>query len=224
MPKKPNESGSNASRQNPKFDWKGSPSLRRVHALNERCLEVMVQLARADRERPAIDVVNRFRSLWCSLDVPARQRAARCPVLLIDVHFQSWDWWRWANDPRSGNRRAVLPQPYFPARAAGELMRETLMLAWSTAGADQSTASVLLGMTPAVSKIIAELEPQDVERIAARYSRHLRPRWEDLPQFWRRLLSAARAGDEDLLHDAHLHSIQLLGGELIPTLDNSAAR
>lgn len=223
MPKEPSESSASAAPKTPRFDWKGSSSLRRVHALNERCLEVMVQIARTNRERTAIDVINRFRSSWCGLDMAARQRAARCPVLLVDVNFQSEGWWRWADDARYGKCRPAIRQPCFPAKAAGELMRETLMLAWSTAGADRNAASVLIGMTPAVSNIVAELEPQDVERIAARHSRHLRPRWEDFPPFWRKLLSAARDGDEDLLHDIHLHSIQLLGGELIPRLDNPAA-
>jgi len=223
MPKAPSDSKSDSTPTALRVEWRSTPSLRRVHALNERSIEVMVQLARASRERASIDVVNRFRSLLSGLDIAARRRAARCPVLLMDVHFQSGDWWRWAGAPRSAGRRRVLPQNGFPAKLAGELMRETLMLAWSTAGADRSAACVLLGMTPAVSNIIAELGPQDVERISARHSRHLRPRWEDLPAFWKGLLIAARDGDEDLLHDVHLHSIQLLGGELIPQLEKSAA-
>lgn len=98
-------------------------------------------------------------------------------------------------------------------------MRETLMLAWSTVAFDRGTASVLFGMTPAVCNIIAGLSPQDVERIAARNSRYLRPRWEEFPMFWGKILTAAREGNEDALHDVRLHGMQLLGSELLPLLE-----
>lgn len=93
------------------------------------------------------------------------------------------------------------------------------MLAWSTVALDRGAATLLLGMTPAVGSTIAELDPQDVERIAARHSRHLRPRWEDLPAFWCKLLTAAKDGDEAAIRETHLHGIQLLGSELLPLLD-----
>jgi hypothetical protein len=112
----------------------------------------------------------------------------------------------------------VLPAA-LTGRIASELMRETLMLAWSTVAFERGAASILFGMTPAVGSIIAELGPQDVERIAARHSRHLQPRWEDFPGFWGKLLSAARDGDEDALHEIHLHGMQLIGSELLTLLD-----
>lgn len=98
-------------------------------------------------------------------------------------------------------------------------MRETLMLAWNVVSIDRGAATLLLGMAPSVATMLVELGPQDVERIAARHGRHLRPRWEDLPQFWSNLLQAADGNDEDSLYKLHLHGIQLLGSELIPLLE-----
>jgi hypothetical protein len=223
MPKEPARANTNLPPPIPTYEWRGVHALKRIHALNERCLEVMAQLARAERERTNVEIIDRLRSLWRGMDMLACRRAARAPILLVDVHFRSEEWWRWARDARSGHRRGLLVRPCFPPRMASELMRETLMLAWSTAGVDRATAFVLLGMTPSVGSIIAELGPQDVERIAARHSGHLRPRWEDCPAFWRKLLKTACDADEDSLRDVHLHSIQLIGGALISVLDDSAA-
>lgn len=204
------------------FTWKGQPALRRVHALNARCLEVMVLLARGERELIVLPIVDGHRGLWRGLNEGARTLAARTPFLLMDVHFQDAEWWRWTKDSRNNRRRKIVLRAAFGGKTAGELMRETLMLAWSTVALDRGAATILFGMTPAVVSAITELDPQDVERIAARHSRHLRPRWEDLPAFWCKLLTAAKDGDEAALHEAHLHGIQLLGSELLPLLDGGS--
>lgn len=201
------------------FTWKGAQALGRVHALNERCLELLAQLARTDRRQIDLAIVRQHRSLWRSLNATARKRAACTPFLLTDLHFQDADWWRSANDLRTHRRRKMVLRAAFSGRIASELMRETLMLAWSTVAFDRGAASIMLGMTPAVSGIIAGLGPQDVERIAARHSSHLQPRWKDLPAFWGKLLVAARDGNEEALHQIHLHGAQLIGSELLPLLD-----
>ena len=203
----------------PAFAWKGAQALKGVHALNERCIELLAHVARTERDRIDLAIVSRHRSLWRTLNATARGKAARTPLLLVDVNFQDADWWRWAKDPRLSGRRKMVPHAAFAGKIAGELMREALMLAWSTATSDCDTAGVLLGMTPAVSGIIAGLGPQDVERIAARHSKHLRPRWEHFPAYWGKLLIAARDGDQDVLHEIHIHGMQLLGSEMLPLLD-----
>lgn len=201
------------------FAWRGAQALKRVHALNERCLELLTHLARADREQTTLAIVNQHRSLWRSLSATARKRAARTPFLLVDVHFQDAEWWRSVKDPRQNRRSKMVLQAALTGKIASELMRETLMLAWSTVAFERGAASILFGMTPTVGGIIAELGPQDVERIAARHSRYLQPRWADFPAFWGKLLSAARDGDEEALHEIHLHGMQLIGSELLPRLD-----
>jgi hypothetical protein len=88
--------------------------------------------------------------------------AARTPFLLMDVHFQDAEWWRWARDSRNNRRRKIALRAAFARKTADELMRETLMLAWSTVALDRGTATLSLGMTLAVISTIAELDPQDV--------------------------------------------------------------
>lgn len=202
------------------FTWRGASALRRVHMLNERCLELLTQLAQTNAEHVSPNTVQCYRSLWGKLDPKARSRAAQVPFLLVDVYFHDALWWRWARDPRAVRRHRIPARNSFPRRIAGELMRETLMLAWSTVAFDRAAASILLGMAPEVSTIIAELGVHDVERIAARQSRYLQLRWDDFPAFWHRLLNAAVQGDEDALYACHLHGIQLLGSELLPLLEH----
>lgn len=202
--------------ESPVAPWNGAQTLLRVHALNERCLEILAHMARMDRERIGLDIVNLYRSQWRGLNATGRKCAARTPFLLVDIHLHDADWWRWARTPRLIRRRDTVRHAAFGEKTAGELMRETLMLAWSTVAFDRGAASVLLGMTSPVCTIIADLTPQDVDRITARYSRHLRPRWENLPTFWGSLLAAARNEDEEGLHYIHLRGTQLLGSELLP--------
>jgi hypothetical protein len=194
--------------------WKGAAALKQVHALNARCLELLARLAETERRRESAEMLHANQALWQQMDGAARARAAACPFLLLDAHFHNADWWRWAAS-NGASRRTTMTRGWFAAKPASELMRETLMLAWSTAGTDPRIASFLLGLASEVSVRMAALGLQDVERIAARYSRQLRPRWVEHPAFWRRLLLAAHAADLESLHDLYLYGIQLLGGELL---------
>lgn len=223
MASEPGNGTPELSRDPPEFSWRGTQALRRVHALNERCLELLAQLACSNRSPSHLAIINQHRELWSQLNAAPRKRAARTPFLLVDVRFQDAPWWRLAKDPRLSRRSRIVTREAFTGKTAGELMRETLMLAWSTVAFERAGASILFGMTPAVSSIIAELGPQDVERIAARHSRYLQPRWEEYPAFWGRLLTASIEGDEETLHEIHLHGVQLIGSELLPLLDGSFA-
>lgn len=100
------------------FAWKGTDALKRVHALNERCLEVLAQLAHAASGRVTVDIVNRHRTLWRGLDAAARRRAAQAPFLLLDAHFRSEDWWHWARNPRFAQRRSLASTSSFPPKSA----------------------------------------------------------------------------------------------------------
>lgn len=213
-----NSGGPNGSQEASRFVWRGAQALRPVHDLNERCLELLTHLARSKGQHTAPPIVSQYQALWQGLTGSARKRAAHMPFLLIDVYFQDANWW--GTVQRSRPHRQKSPHnAAFTGKVAGELMRETVMLAWNTVSLDRGAASILLGMTPAVSDIIAEFGPQDVERVAARYSQYLRPRWQDVPAFWVKLLTAARDADEDALHESRLHGVQLIGGELLPMLD-----
>lgn len=207
-----------ASPEQSEFAWKGAHVLGRIHALNERCLELLGQLARSDRQRTNLPIVDQHRSLYRGLTNDARKQAANTPFLLLDIRFSDAHWWQSARDPRASRRRVSL-QPAFTGKVGAELMRETLTLAWSAVTFERGGASFLFGMTAPVCSMIAALGPQDIERIASRHSAYLQPRWDDFPAYWGRLLRAARDGDGEALHDLHLHGVQLIGSDLMSVLD-----
>lgn len=200
----------------PPRQWVAASALELVGEVNGRLLEMLTRLAGPERPRSAPQIVGTHRELWRRLDAAARERAAQFPILLADIRFQDEDWWRRAKSPQSGHGHGATSRIYFPAKPAGELTRETLMLAWHVARLDRRAATLLLGMSPAVAAMIAALGLQELGQIAARHSRQLRPRWEDVPAFWRSLLVAARSDDRESLYELHLHGFQLLGSELLP--------
>jgi hypothetical protein len=198
-------------------DWKGAHALRLVRELNERCMESLVRVAHSKQLTTGVGIVDAHRPLWRKLDVAARRRAAAAVLLLMDVQFLNADWWRWARSRQNSRFRAPGSRR-LPAKLANELMRETLILAWSTASTDPHTASLLFGMSPAVATVFGELGPHDIDQIAAKHKHQLRLRWEEHPTFWRELLSAAQCADDEALHEIHLYSLQLLGSELLSTV------
>jgi hypothetical protein len=201
--------------------WSGIHVLKLIRELNDRCLAELAQLAQSDQSPRASEFFGRHRGDWRSLDAYARREAARFPFLLLDIHFQDEEWWRSAAAPPSeGITSNPLPS-FFPPKPAGQLIRETLVLAWHTVLSNRGAAMVLLGMSPAVCGRVAELGLQNIEHITARDSAHIHPRWEHLPSFWGQLLTAARGGDSEFLYDLHLHGFQLFGGALMPRRANT---
>ena len=198
-------------------DWKGTHALKLVRALNERCIESLVQVAHSRQLTTGVEIVDLQRSLWRKLDLTARRRAAASACLLMDVQFLNVEWWQWARAHRTGRLRTAGANR-LPAKLANDLMRETLILAWSTASTDGHTAAFLFGMSPAVVRLFGELGPHDIEQIAARHKHQLRLRWEEHPTFWRSLLVAAHRADDEALHELHLYSLQLLGSELLSSI------
>lgn len=164
----------------------GVVELTLIRELNERCLELMVQLARSDFT-PAPEALVANRALWTGLDATARHRAASYPFLLLDINFASAAWWRWAANPQCLERKGAAVA-HFPTKIAAELMRETTTLAWIIARSDQRLGTVLCGMAPAVARLFASFGTPDVERVATKHCRCLRLRYDDHPVFWRALL------------------------------------
>jgi hypothetical protein len=194
--------------------WRSAHTLDAVQQMNERCLGVLRTLAGTEPTKYPFEIVTRFRDLWHELDSGALKRAAKNPVLLVDVHFQSENWWRRAMHRGAGNGKGARANECFPPKLAGELMRETLMLAWPTARENPQAAGLLFGMTSEVAALVGALTPQHIESVASRHSRELRPRWEDMPAYWQSLLIAAQIGDGAALREVHLYSLQLIANEL----------
>jgi len=205
----------NSAQALPPTKWRSSETLESVQRLNEHFLSVLAARASSDAETSQLEIVKTRNELWLGLEPCALKRASRNPVLLAAVHFNNDDWWKWVVRGKRGAWKGIRSDECFSPKVARELMRATLTLAWSGARESESSVALLFGMSKEVAILIGALTPQEIDVIASRHSRELRPRWEDMPSFWNHLLSAARSTDDLRLREVHLYSLQLIASELL---------
>ena len=184
--------------------------------INEQCLRMLVNASRQS-QLSSDSFLYHLLSLVSPLDDGAIATAARFPFLLVDFGFRDVQWWRRvASKPmRADPDRSWLV--HFPRATVTKLARATLTLAWHTARTDTDATLVLLGMSHSVAEAIATLRLSDIDRIADRHFRRLRPRWEDRPAVWRQLLTCARETDVDAAHEFVLHALQLTAAMALPS-------
>jgi hypothetical protein len=193
--------------------WKGAKSIQLAHQLNERCVELLSELAAnatiIDTLPPAL---RENRDLWSDLSVDARRRLAALPFVIVDVRFRDEQWWR---------ALGKLPSPTdvceegLPAERCEDLLLETLMFAWQVAREDSHVARMIFAMTRPVARIIGELAIREIRTLATEHTACLRIRWSDNALFWRELLERVRGEDASALEDSMLHAKLLFCGDLI---------
>jgi hypothetical protein len=187
-----------------------------LHEVNEHCLDLIALVSKMEPEDAPFAMVGPLRSLLRGTRPIVRRRAARQPFALVDMNFRDAEWWTAvAQDPT----RTWKDRPWrnaSPKRAAVQLTQATLMLAWHMTRADLEAASVVFGMSRDVATAIASLGLSDIETIADRQFRHMRPRWEQQAEIWRELLLAAHRDDANAMRDFVVHALQLLMGEIVP--------
>lgn len=186
---------------------------RPLQELNERCITMLVLAARAERA-PTFPLVIQLRELLHGVTPETRARAAQTAFLLVDMEFANVPWWQTLQTHQA--RAASLP-PWrggFPRAGAIPLTRATLTLAWHVLRANEE-ARCLLGTVPAVAEVIAGLSLSEIDRIAERRFRHVRPRWEDRPAVWRQLFQSAQTPDIRRAREFSLRGLQLIAGELL---------
>ena len=180
---------------------------------NERCIEMLVQAAR-DNDKRALPLVTQLREVLTCLTPESRARAAGKPFLLVDFQFGNDAWWQELKSRPARPSLSPSGRGGFPRASAIHLGRATLMLAWHSVRAEVN-ASCLLGISPGVAATLASFSLTDLDRIAERRFRNVRPRWEDRPIVWRQLLLSASTPDARQVRDAHLRALQLITGDLI---------
>lgn len=194
--------------------WSGLKAITKLHELNERCFAALAEIARTCDTPTARSAIYRESELWKRVDQRARERAGSCPVFLLNLNFESLDWWTRVG----GDKRDAPPTPANPAvydeRQAKLLAQEVLMEAWQLGRTNPNAANLFFGMAHGVSAEIAELSSRLIDRVASDYAKCLRPRWEENAIFWKRLLEAVIGTDDEALFAVHLHCFQLLGSAL----------
>ena len=190
-------------------------SLSSIHEVNERCLELLVYAARADRI-PPFSLVFANRDLLLQMTPELRKRAAARAFLLVDFEFRNVEWWTAVRQFPEKQFRGTAWRDPFPRRSAIPLTRATLMLAWQLIRTAGSNACIFLGMANKVAEIIADLQLTELDRIADRRHRHLEPRWADRPAVWHSLLTVASAPEWAATKRIDAYGLQLLTGDLTP--------
>jgi hypothetical protein len=194
-----------------------------VRRLNERALGLLTRAAQAlDATEPQASW-KEILPLWAHASESALGRAARCPMVLLDFNFQRLAWWS----------RVISAQPFedsrqprmsrFHTEEAVPLARDLLLEAWSAARSMSQVSSLVFGMAPEVTTLIARLSPRDMDHVVVHEIQELRPRWENRPMFWKELFDAATEMDDQILANVHLHCLQLLGGAYASTRDKPLA-
>jgi hypothetical protein len=190
-----------------------------VQRVNQRCIEMLTQAARMARPEPS-PFVTELRDVLLQMTPERRVRAAHRTFLLVDMELGNTDLWRRFKSHPARVEPALKGRGTFSRAASVQLARDTLILAWYGVRADCHGARLLLGLSAAVSNIIATFSLTDINRIAERQFHYVRPRWEDRPDLWRNLLSASQTPDIRRARDINLRGLQLIVGVIAtPTSD-----
>ena len=193
--------------------------LQEVYEINERCVELLVHAARSERLETFF-LVKPLREVLREMTPETRARAARRAFLLVDLEFADADWWRRAKNYPTRSEPLSPDRGTFPRPSALQLARSTLTLAWHSVRADRDAAGVMLGMTPAVSSLIASLSLTEIDPIVERRFRHVRPRWDDRPSVWLQLLRASQNESIRQERDFNVRGLQLIAGALMSSQGN----
>jgi len=195
--------------------WTGAPSIPLAHQLNGQCVELVCELANnlSAQELPPFILENR--DLWRLLEPEARKQVAAFPFVIVDLRFKDAEPWLQARDGRLMTP-ADTPHTGFPPKLFEDLALETLLFARQSAREDVNVAKVMFAMTSAVVRLIASLTVSQVRAIALSNASQLRVRWDNHPDFWRDLLTACRAGDEEAISAIRRQGKLLFCGEIVP--------
>lgn len=193
--------------------WKGAQCLAPVQRLNERCIELLCDVAvSADVE---LQIIKENAGLWTQLNLDARQRLARVPLVIVDAQFKNDEWWRRVAQPSGKDADAAAMWNGLPSGVSEELMHETLMFGWQIVGSNRIIALTSFAMSPSVAEMIAALTPKSIREIAVRQCSSIEIRWGNDVEFWHDLLHAAVTANEEALTALYLHAKLVVLGELV---------
>ncbi len=185
-----------------------------LHAVNERLIELLVDAARSACP-PPFALINPLRELLRSADPTLRMRIATRQYLLLEMSLDHPERWRRALDAPERLSRAERAYGMFARREAVPLARVALNLLSKGIQVHPETACLLFGMHEVVAALIAGLAPPQLDRLAERAFRELRPRWADRPSLWRALILAAKSERTSAMREFDLQAMALLSANTL---------
>lgn len=195
-------------------NWLNERTLRPIREVNALFLDLLQQCSKASGRsaivNPPLDA-GVLRQLHTT-SAPTRQRLAETLFLLVDLHFESVDWWTGAWKQTPPLERTWIDT--VPRKLALEVAQASLMLAWHTARSHADAARLLVGLHPSVTEVLADLSLAEVGRVALRHVSSLRARWRDRPAVWEPLLCVAKGDSQAAWRDFHLEALQQVAADL----------
>src|ERR1700722_14651728 len=104
--------------------------LQTAHRLNKRCAALLAETSRIRSISNPRSAVYGPLCLWARVDARACERAACCPIVLLDLNFQRHDWWKGMADGNCRTSPGNSSSAHFAAERAEPILREILMEAW----------------------------------------------------------------------------------------------
>ena len=184
-----------------------------LQELNEQCLDLLASQAAAQPKHGNL-LLRQVGEIWYSFDRAARERAASCPYLLLDVGFSDLTRWR-----RYRGQEVSKPPPvpyggFFTVPQAASVAKRVFMYAWNLASSSSMLAQLALGAPERCAQLISSCTVTQIHELAEQHPEWLRPRWPTKVRIWRNLLLAAASGDAVLLERTRMHGYQLLANEV----------
>lgn len=190
--------------------WLRSETLESLIDLNEGCLELLVEQARAT---PGSALLTQIATLWSVLDRSGRRRAASCLYVLLDGGFANA--LRWGTTGTTGVGEAVHASyaPFFTVPAALSVTQAVFTFAWHLARCQGTAARLLLAIPGPCVQLLAQRTLRQVCDLAQAHPQWLKPRWQARPDVWGDLLLAAAQGETRALERARLRGQTLLAAD-----------
>jgi hypothetical protein len=193
--------------------WLRTETLESLAELNEQCLELLCDQARARHMQIVHPLMLELRELWLSLDKEARRRAATCPYLLVDAGFLEARRWAWARGYHVRERNRSLHGHFFTVKKTVSVARLVFAYSWHLARSQYAAARLLLGMSAQCAELIGSCTLRQITELAERHPEWLQPRWSGRISVWRELLIACSANDTTALERVRVRGLQLLAAD-----------
>lgn len=173
---------------------------------------------------------------WRAMGPEARERAAGCRFLLLDLGLARPELWQPLAAqrpgapaiPRPGPAPAGLSQAFVGSAGVGSalvgssgplldaaLLRRALLYAWHLVRAHRQPARIALGMAAAAAEALAACSLSELDRLAEQRPPHLRPRWLDHPLFWPAWLQASAQGRRAELERLQFWGLQRMAADVL---------
>jgi len=187
---------------------------RPLRELNMLFLEMMIESASDVSANARPTLVTALTHELQRLTAAARERLASCPVALLDLGFGEQPW----------SAASVSKRPYRTAAVSGEFGKiaairvasATLTLGWTLARWRTEVACIVFGMSEsAIHQVSALGGPQSIHQWAEANSHRVRPRWEEQPRIWWKLLRIALEGPHGRLPPLSMYVLRRQLADLV---------